>query len=201
MLIDNGKEMETVPLVTPGRYSGTSFAVIDGKGRVAVPASLRNNIPTTPDDKNSKDNKNGMKVKSERVLWVGYHEHLPCLIGFGADQHARLSEEIEVERGTARDLKQPFHEDIEYKKRFSWIEPYSLDGSGRFIPNLVHRRRVGTEGAVVFVGAGKRFEIWSVAFLVDCAEAEPMLREIATEMLDAPNGVHGVHGASKGGRK
>ncbi len=31
-------------VVTPGRYSGTNFAAIDGKGRIAVPSQFRNNV-------------------------------------------------------------------------------------------------------------------------------------------------------------
>ena len=32
-------------IVTPGQYAGTSFAAIDGKGRIAVPSQFRNNVP------------------------------------------------------------------------------------------------------------------------------------------------------------
>lgn len=159
-------------LVTPGQYSGTSFAVIDGKGRIAVPAALRNNVPGTL-----------VGDRDERVLWVGFHDKLPCLVAFGQDQHDRLRGEIEMQRAEARALAREFDEDIEYKKRFSWTEHYILDGSGRFSPTTTHRRRSGTSGPVAFVGAGKRFEIWSLAKLVDCELADPELREIAAEIL------------------
>lgn len=157
-------------LVTPGLYSGTSFAVIDGKGRVAVPAAVRNSVPEIGERK-------------DRILWVGYHDKLPCLTAFGQDQYDRLVGEIEIQRAEARDLRVPFDEDAEFKKRFSWIESYVLDGSGRFSPSATHKRRCGVSGPTAFVGAGKRFEIWSVARLVDCAEADPDLREIAAEIL------------------
>lgn len=158
-------------LVTSGLYSGTSFALIDGKGRVAVPAALRNNVPEAM-----------VGERNERVLWVGFHEKLPCLVAFGQDQYDRLRDEIEIQRIEARELRRAFEEDSEYKKRFSWTEKYILDGSGRFSPSATHKRRCGISGSVAFVGAGKRFEIWSTAKLVDCALADPDLREIATEI-------------------
>jgi MraZ protein len=161
-----------VALVTPGIYSGTSFAVIDGKGRVAVPAGLRSHIPEVEDG-----------GRKERVLWVGFHEKFPCLVAFGQDQYAKLSSEIETQRSEARELRREFDEDAEYRKRFSWIEHYILDGSGRFSPTATHRRRCGLSGPVAFVGVGKRFEIWSAARLVDCPDADRDLREIATEVL------------------
>jgi MraZ protein len=161
-----------VALVTPGLYSGTSFAVIDGKGRLAVPVGLRNNIPET-----------AVGDRNERVLWVGFHEKMPCLVAFGQDQHTKLGSEIETQRAEARALVREFDEDAEYKKRFSWIEHYILDGSGRFSPTATHRRRCGHSGPVAFVGAGKRFEIWSLAKLVDCDAADADLREMAAEIL------------------
>lgn len=157
-------------LVTPGQYSGTSFAVIDGKQRVAVPAGLRNSVPEIGERK-------------DRILWVGYHDKLPCLVAFGQDQYDRLQSEIETQRSEARELRIPFDEDAEAKKRFSWLEPYVLDGSGRFSPSATHKRRCGTAGPTAFVGAGKRFEIWSVFKLAECADADADLREIAAEVL------------------
>src|SRR3546814_13542880 len=53
-------------IVTPGQYAGTNFAAIDGKGRIAVPSQFRNNVPLNAD--------------GQRVLWVGFHEKLPCLV-------------------------------------------------------------------------------------------------------------------------
>lgn len=159
-------------LLTPALYSGTSFAVIDGKGRIAVPAGLRCNVP-----------EHSIGDRKERVLWVGHHPILPCLVAFGQDQYERLVGEIEVQRSEARDLRREFDEDAEWKKRFSWTEDYILDASGRFSPSTTHKRRAGTSGPVAFVGAGKRFEIWSVAKLVDSALADPDLREMASEIL------------------
>src|SRR3546814_15099694 len=74
-------------IVTPGQYAGTNFAAIDGKGRIAVPSQFRNNVPLNAD--------------GQRVLWVGFHEKLPCLVAYGQDQYDRLNDEIERELGGA----------------------------------------------------------------------------------------------------
>lgn len=161
-------------LVRPGTYSGTSFALIDGKGRVAVPASLRKNIPLQEED-----------GKKEAILWVGFHPDQPCLVAFGQDQYDRLDREIERRREEARDLKIPFDEQAEERRRFRWLESFALDASGRFSPSDTLRRRCGKSGPLAFVGAGKRFEIWSCAKLVDYADADPDLREMAAEELAA----------------
>lgn len=159
-------------IVTPGRYSGTSFAAIDGKGRVAVPASLRNNVPIA-------DN-------GERVLWVGYHETLPCLVAFGSDQYDRLNDEIERDRDTARARNLDFNEDAAFKNRFGFTDPYTLDDSGRFMPNASARRMVGMDGVTAFVGSGRRFEIWWLPKLIECEIADPVLREMALEFRANP---------------
>lgn len=159
-------------LVTPGLFSGTSFAVMDGKGRIAVPAALRTNVMETP-----------VGERRERVLWVSFHDELPCLVAFGQDQYDRLMGEIETQRLDARERRVAFNEDDEFKKRFSWTDHYILDGSGRFSPSATHKRRSGPSGPIAFVGAGKRFEIWSLAKLAECEKADPDLREMAAEIL------------------
>lgn len=156
----------------PAIYSGTSFAVIDGKGRIAVPAGLRNIVPEIEAD-----------GRRERLLYVGHHEKLPCLVAYGQDRYDLLTQEIEDRRMEARELRVEFDPDTEHKKRFAWTERYVLDGSGRFSPSTTHRRRCGTAGTLAFVGAGRRFEIWSLTRLVDCPDADPDLKEIAAEIL------------------
>lgn len=161
-------------IVTPGRYSGTSFAAVDGKGRVAVPASLRNNVPLTED--------------GERVLWVGHHEHLPCLVAYGNDQFDRLNGEIERDRQTALTRNQDFDEDDAFKQRFKFTDPYILDGSGRFLPNFTARELVGDNGATAFVGSGRRFEIWWLPTLIDSTVADPVLRRLAQAFTEKGKG-------------
>ena len=160
-------------IVTPGQYAGTSFAAIDGKGRIAVPSQFRNNVPLIAD--------------GQRVLWVGFHEKLPCLVAYGQDQYDRLNGEIERDRDTARQRNLDFDEDAEFKKRFSYTEPYTLDDSGRFLPNFTARDRVGEAGATAFVGSGRRFEIWWLPTLAECAEADPVLQRLAASW-DATKG-------------
>ena len=152
-------------VVTPGRYSGTNFAAIDGKGRTAVPSQFRNNVPLNAD--------------GQRVLWVGFHEKLPCLVAYGQDQYDRLSDEIERDRETALARNLDFDEDEAFKKRFSYTEAYTLDDSGRFLPNFTARDRVGEAGATAFVGTGRRFEIWWLPTIAECAEVDPVLKRLA----------------------
>src|SRR3546814_3870348 len=98
-----GTGARAMAVVTPGRYSGTNFAVIDGKGRIAVPSQFRNNVPLNAD--------------GQRVLWVGFHEKLPCLVAYGQDQYDRLSDEIERDRAAALARNLDFDEDEAFKQR------------------------------------------------------------------------------------
>ncbi len=157
-------------VVTPGRYSGTNFAAIDGKGRVAVPSQFRNNVPLNAD--------------GQRVLWVGFHEKLPCLVAYGHDQYDRLSDEIERDRAAALARNLDFDEDEAFKQRFSYTEAYTLDDSGRFLPNFTARDRVGEAGATAFVGSGRRFEIWWLPTLAGCAAADPVLQRLAANWAE-----------------
>jgi MraZ protein len=159
-------------VVTPGNYSGTEFAAIDGKGRIAVPSEFRNNVP--------------LNAENQRVLWVGYHEVLPCLVAYGQDQFDRLADEIEHGRQVIEGRGGDFAEDAAYKARYDFTKPYTLDDSGRFLPTFSHRDNPFDEaelafdgGACAFVGAGRRFEIWWLPFIAQCDEVDPRLRRVA----------------------
>src|SRR3546814_143692 len=157
-------------IVTPDRYPGPHFAPLTGTGRRPLPSQSPNNVPLNAD--------------GQRGLWVGFHEKLPCLVAYGQDQYDRLSDEIERDRDTALARNLDFDEDEAFKQRFSYTEAYTLDDSGRFLPNFTARDRVGDAGATAFVGSGRRFEIWWLPALADCAEADPVLRRLAANWAE-----------------
>src|SRR3546814_9506552 len=134
-------------------------------GPIAGASQCRNNMPLNADGR--------------RVLWVVFQEKLPGRVAYGQNQYDRLNGEIERDRETARLRNLDFDEDAEFKKRFSYTEPYTLDDSGRFLPSFIHRDRVGDAGATAFVGSGRRLEIWWLPALAECAEADPVLQRLA----------------------
>lgn len=156
-------------ILTPGLYNGTSFAPIDSKGRIAVPATLRNNVPLA-------DN-------GERILWVGFDQKYPCLIAYGHDRFQKLEQQIDLARDTARARDRDFDEAGEREKLFSYTEQYTLDDSGRFLPAYTARQRVKADGATAFVGYGNEFQIWWLPTLIDCELARPELRAMAQDYL------------------
>ena len=161
---------------TQGLYAGTSFAALDGKGRVAIPATLRNSVPTVHDADKGRD---------ERVLWVTAHESLPCLVAYGDDHFAAIPAEIERQEELAVARGEPFDKDAAFKKRFGFAESYTLDGSGRFIPSAMHRTLGELSGLICFHGAGRRFEIWSVDALLSDETVDPILRRLASAAAKA----------------
>ncbi|MBL8649817.1 MAG: division/cell wall cluster transcriptional repressor MraZ [Sphingopyxis sp.] len=164
-------------IITPGRYTGTDFAPIDGKGRIAVPSQFRNNVPLNAD--------------GQRVLWCNYHEDLPCLIAYGHDQQDRLNGEVDADRLAMRQRDPGAAKADQFKSSYDFAYAYTLDESGRFLPHFSHRDVPEDDcyadlgpmsfagGACAFVGAGHCFEIWWLPLLAQCDAANPRLRRVA----------------------
>src|SRR3546814_14433002 len=96
----------------------------------------------------------------------------------------RSSDEIERDRDTALARNLDFDEDEAFKQRFSYTEAYTLDDSGRFLPNFTARDRIGDAGATAFVGSGRRFEIWWLPTLAECVDADPVLPRLAAHWAE-----------------
>ena len=71
-------------------YAGSGLSTIDGKGRVTIPAELRDTVA---------------QASGENIVCLARHPSLPCLIGYGRAERQKLREDIEtqwkaaVERG------------------------------------------------------------------------------------------------------
>jgi MraZ protein len=114
---------------------------------------------------------------------VNRHETLPCLIGFGVDYFAKIPEMIERDEELATKRGLDFDRDRAFKDQSTFAEPYSLDGSGRCILSPTHRMISGIAEGIAFVGAGRRFEIWALDKLIDCEACDPVLRDLARDVL------------------
>lgn len=167
----NGRDGQTnVAVAIPGLYAGTSMALVDGKGRLAIPAHLRNAIPLT--------------AENDRQLTVHKHDTLDCLVAFDPERlKARLAEierdeEIAIRRG------QEFDREGRARAVYSTAETYTLDNSGRFILSPMLRMLGKIDGQVILAGAGQQFEIWTPQSLLDSSAANEALKTVARMMLD-----------------
>lgn len=143
-----------------GIFAGYALGAIDDKGRVAVPAALRNSIPGD--------------VKG-RQLFIAKHPEAQCLIASGSDRLKRLAEELEDERkgAIARNIE---FDRYAYERKLFAGEVIPIDASGRFVmpPVLMRRAKLGSD--VFLYGAGRYFEIWDLAFLL--ASEDPRFEEM-----------------------
>lgn len=154
----------------PGLYAGTTFAAVDRKGRLAVPASLRNAVPAGPD--------------GERQLTVTKHATLDCLIAFGSDRLGRQMAEIERDEELANARGQDFDREARARAIFATAETYALDGSGRFILSPMLRMLGRIEDQVILTGAGPQIEIWAPQALIDSPIANDALKMVARTLLE-----------------
>jgi MraZ protein len=133
-----------------GVYTGAVLARPDEKGRLALPAALRNSVPGD--------------VKG-RQIYISMHEDGPCLIGSGADRRARLDgyidrlEEVAIRRG------REFNPSAVRRRLFGG-ETVPLDGSGRFIMPDNLAVLGAYDGDIFFLGMGDYFEIWDLGALM-----------------------------------
>jgi MraZ protein len=154
-----------------GIYSGPALSAMDDKGRLAIPAVLRNSIPTADGD--------------DRTLCITKHERAPCLIAFGEERLELLLADIEREEATALARGEAYDRDSAQRRKFGRTEHATLDKSGRFILPGHLRAAAKITSAVFLYGAGRHFEIWDVETLMEADDSYADLKEVAAWFLDS----------------
>ncbi len=154
-----------------GIYSGPALSAIDDKGRLAIPAVLRNSIPSLSGE--------------DRTLCITKHERAPCLIAFGEERLEALLTDIEREEATAVTRGETYDRDAAQRRKFGRTEHATLDKSGRFLlPG--HLRAAANIGASVFLyGAGRHFELWDVDTLMAADDSYAEIKEVAVWFLES----------------
>ncbi len=145
-------------MAVPGLFSGPAISAIDDKGRLAVPANLRNSIPA--DDDSPSDAKGG------RTLCITRHERSDCLIAFGPDRLRKMQDAIEREEEIALARGEDYDRDAANRRKFGLVETVTLDGSGRFIVPPFLKDVGKLDRQVFFHGAGEYFELWDPEVLL-----------------------------------
>lgn len=151
-----------------GIYSGPALSAIDDKGRLAVPATLRNSIPKS----------------DANTLCVTKHEKSDCLIAFGPERLQRMLDDIEREEQNAVARGQDYDRDAANRRKFGLTEQVSLDGSGRFILPPVLKMLGKLDKAVFLHGAGEYFEIWDPEILQAADDSYAPLKVAAQYLID-----------------
>ena len=149
-------------------FQGSALNAVDAKGRLSVPAFVRNVIERSSD---------------ERAIVVGAHEVSPCLTAYGRGYARNLWSEMERRR-LADESRGGTLEDHYARARrlFGMTEDVPYDTSGRIVLPPMMRRKGKIEDLALFVGVGGIVEIWNPR--VALAEGDRDLREIAAWRLE-----------------
>lgn len=148
-------------------YEGCALQAVDDKGRVAIPADLRNAAERNSD---------------VRQIVVGTSQAGPSLtaydIAWSKERYARLdrAEQLAADRGEEIDLQAK-------RRAFGRVEKVPFDASGRFVIPPFFRMKARIGKWAVFSGNGESFDIWSPEVLLTDDHADEELREMCAFFL------------------
>ena len=146
-------------------YSGGTLGGVDAKGRLALPASVRQVVETRSDG---------------RSLFLRPHPTLPCLLAHDGAYVARLSEEFErVESRLFDEADGAESRATQARDVFGSLDEVGFDSTGRFGLAPFLKARAGIERDVYYHGVNSSFEIWAP----DRALASGALTDAAAERL------------------
>ena len=149
-------------------FQGSALNAVDAKGRLSVPAFVRNVIERRSD---------------ERAIVIGAHEVSPCLTAYGRSYARNLWSDMERRRladeGRGTGLEDHY---ARARRMFGMTEDVPYDTSGRIILPPMMRRKGRIEELALFVGVGGIVEIWNPRIAL--AEGDRDLREIAAWRME-----------------
>lgn len=158
-------------------YQGYALQLVDEKGRVAIPASLRaplSSLTIAALGLNGVDSRL-IDQKAVNNFVLGFHESDKCLVGYdlgySARLHANLAARAEAfagPEGAPRDM---------IVRAGMAAETLPFDASGRFILPAFPRRRCGIGKYAFFYGVGDKFEIWDPAHVIASDTVPELMKE------------------------
>jgi MraZ protein len=147
-------------------FSGSALVAVDAKGRLSVPAGIRQKIERRSDT---------------RAIVLTRHPLEPCLTGFDTN-YLRLLHLDNERRRLAEEERDPLAHYSRERRSFGSAEEVPYDTSGRILLTAKLRRRGRLEDLALFVGVGATFELWNPQLALK--SDEPEIREFAAEALE-----------------
>ena len=151
-------------------FQGSALNAVDAKGRVSVPAFLRQVIERRGD---------------ARTIVLAKHDAFKALSAYdpayAALKHAkleRLAEKTETDPAS----------DLDYARRtmmaFGATEEVPYDSSGRVLLPPMMRAKGGIEELALFIGVGETFQIWNPKLFLADPNIPDDMKDIARFRLD-----------------
>ena len=160
-----------------GWYQGDGIGLVDDKGRVSIPAALRQTLSQNYPKANGKDG---------GTVIIGTHETQRCLIAYDpawVDTLAARAEKRETENvGPGGAI------DYNVKRRAAVGEAVPFDGSGRFIMPAFQRHFARIKEHAFFIGVFDHIEIWDPQSLI----AADGYADVVKEMVEFQMSLRGV---------
>jgi MraZ protein len=146
-------------------FQGSALNAVDAKGRVSVPAFLRQVIERRGD---------------ARTIVLAKHDNFACLSAydpaFAALRHAKLERLLEKQE------TDPAAE-LEYARRtmmaFGATEEVPYDSSGRILLPPMMRRKGQVDDLALFIGIGETFQIWNPKLFLSDKNIPEDMKDIA----------------------
>lgn len=151
-----------------GWYQGDGIGLVDDKGRVAIPAALRQTLSANAPKEGGK---NGGAVI------VGAHQKNRCLIAYDAGYLDVLAGNLAKREAEHTAADGEF--DYSIKRRAAVGESVPFDGSGRFIMPAFPRHYAKIGAHAFFYGVLDYIEIWDPRTLLD-SDGPDVVKEMAS---------------------
>jgi len=149
-------------------YQGDGLGLVDDKGRVAIPSSLRSILAAnSPRD----DGKDGGTVI------IGVHQKQPCLVAYDPAYVPILKAQLDQREANNTGEDGEFNYNI--KRRAAQGEAVPFDGSGRFIMPGFPRFHARIGANAFFYGVFDYFEIWDPKALIEAEGVPDMMKSCA----------------------
>lgn len=151
-------------------FQGSALNAVDAKGRLAVPAFVRNVIERRSD---------------ARAIVIGAHEVLPCLTAYGRGYARNLYSEMERRRLVEEEKGGSVDDHYARAHRlFGMVEDVPYDPSGRIVLPPMMRRKGELQELALFLGTGETFQIWNPKLLLKDARIPEDLKDITRFRLE-----------------
>ena len=144
-------------------FRGSALNAVDAKGRLSVPAFIRQKIERRSD---------------EKILVLGPHAQFQCLVGYDSNYSATMQDKADKRLG---DNPDPLAELELQASLFAETIDVPYDGSGRIILPGRLKGRAGIGELAMFIGMGGEFQVWSPEIALE-SESQ-VLRKLAADLL------------------
>jgi len=147
-------------------FNGSALNAVDAKGRLSVPAFVRQVIER--------------RSEAKAIILSG-HELDRCLTGYDRN-YARILYSENERRRLNEEGADPSAHFSRARRTFGVTEEVPYDTSGRIVLPAMMRRKGQIEELALFIGVGGTFEIWNPQLALTSGDAD--LAELAAFRLE-----------------